>query len=160
MKLRCSPQRNTFQRDNYIERQTAAGKLDDPETIQHIEYYNSLSIKKSEKEADPNWQKNSLEYELRTSDYFCERVKDNDYAKKLYAALCNTDWVRINCGPITKDDTWGCSWRYAGGIIADMREEGDYIDWYCSGDEGVIDPEIEEDLLRIGWKGLEIVLDE
>ena len=61
----------------------------------------------------------------------------------------------------------------AGGIVADMREQGDYIDWYCSGignsedgyglagnkpeqgayvPEGVVTEEIELDLNRLGWR--------
>jgi hypothetical protein len=70
--------------------------------------------------------------------------------------------------PILKEQKWSCSWRYAGGIIADMRQEGDYIDWYCSGigdglgngdkdrvkgyvSEGVVTEEIKADLLKVGW---------
>jgi hypothetical protein len=72
-------------------------------------------------------------------------------------------------------DLWSASWRSAGGIVADMRQEGDYIDWYCSGmgglsgydkdsetyeqwqertkfvSEGHITEEIEQDLLKLGW---------
>jgi len=67
-----------------------------------------------------------------------------------------------------KGETWSCSWRHAGGIIADMREEGDYINWYCSGiggdlsmedvrsegyvPEGQVTEEIELDLNRLGWR--------
>jgi hypothetical protein len=47
--------------------------------------------------------------------------------------MCNNDFVKREMWPILKDQRWSCSWRHAGGIIADMRQEGDYIDWYCSG---------------------------
>ena len=47
--------------------------------------------------------------------------------------------------------------------MADMRGEGDYIDWYCTGirdvdsepngyvGEGVVTDEIRQDLFRLGW---------
>jgi hypothetical protein len=56
------------------------------------------------------------------------------------------------------------------GIVADMREEGDYVEWYCSGiqgepdddwvdlghvPEGTVTDQIRKDLFRLGW----IVLD-
>ncbi len=50
------------------------------------------------------------------------------------------------------DWIYSCSWRYAGGMIADLRGLGeDYMDFYCSGGEGLVDPEIEEDLYKLGW---------
>jgi hypothetical protein len=87
------------------------------------------------------------------------------YAQNLYAALCNNEFVKNDVWPLLKGDTWGCSWRYAGGIIADIREEGDYIDWYCSGTtreelngvggdyvrEGEVTDQIRQDLKSIGW---------
>ena len=70
-------------------------------------------------------------------------------------------------------DFWSASWRGDGGIVADMQEKGDYIDWYCSGmgglatydveegerymsakkyvPEGTVTEEIEQDLLKLGW---------
>jgi hypothetical protein len=87
------------------------------------------------------------------------------------------DWQSREFWQELKGETWSCSWRHAGGIIADMREEGDYIDWYCSGignkeagfgldhyeptpdpvgrdyvPEGVVTEEIELDLNRLGWR--------
>ena len=120
---------------------------------------------------DLEWQKNNMEYDLRTTDWILEKVrKSKSYSQNLYAAMCNNDFQRNDVLPILKDQYWHCSWRYAGGIIADMREEGDYIDWYCSGIVGdadidedeyrtktgyvpecTITEEIREDLFKLGW---------
>ena len=84
----------------------------------------------------------SLEYDLRTTDWVIEKVKaDRVYAQHLYAAMCNNDFQRNDVWPILTDKTWSCSWRYAGGIIADIRGEGDYLDWYCS---GIVDVDAEQ----------------
>ena len=58
-------------------------------------------------------------------------------------------------------EPWSCSWRYAGGILAELRFEGDYMDWYCSGigydhdsgyvSEGIVTEEIRNDLAQLGW---------
>ena len=50
-----------------------------------------------------------------------------------------------------KEEVWSCSWRYAGGILADIMGEGDYMDWYCGGLEGTVDEEVEQDLYNLGW---------
>lgn len=103
-------------------------------------------------EAHPNWKKDNLEYDLRTTDWILEKVRANDdYARHLYAALCNNEFVRNEVLPILKEQVWRCSWRYAGGIISDMREEGLYVDWYCGGGEGSVTEEIRADLLKLGW---------
>lgn len=115
------------------------------------------------------WQKNNLEYDLLSADWILEKVRNSDtYAQNLYAALCNNDFIKNEVWPILKEDTWGCSWRYAGGMIADMQEKGDYMDWYCSGigaglgngdkdgskkyvSESIVTDEIKDDLLKLGW---------
>ena len=83
--------------------------------------------------------------------------------------MCNNDFMKNDVWPILTEKTWSCSWRHAGGVVADMREQGDYIEWYCSGisgnglgnsdedcnegylPEGYVSDEIREDLLRLGW---------
>jgi hypothetical protein len=155
-KLRKSPDRYTFQTEAYISRCKEKGEEPDPA---YLSMYENTRVRRLELEADPDWAKNNLEYDLLTSNSLCAKVHDDDYAKKLYAALCNTDWLRNEVVPLLRQDPdkdlWSCSWRYAGGIVANMREEGDYMDWYCSGMEGFIDPEVAEDLKQLGWQGID-----
>ena len=126
--------------------------MDAPETHKMLEWYKKFDLQKTEQEQNPEWQKNNLEYDLRTTDWILEKVRSSViYAQHLYAALCNNDFIKNDVFEILKENDWGCSWRYAGGILADMRQEGDYMDWYCSGNEGEVTDEIREDLLKLGW---------
>jgi hypothetical protein len=167
--LSASSERNTFQRDSYIKRKLEEGcSLDDPDVQAMIHWYDSWTEESEKQEADPEWQKNNLEYDLRSTDWIIEKVRASEsYAQNLYAALCNNDFQRQDVWPVLKDQKYTCSWRYAGGIIADMREQGDYIDWYCSGirggmsydevlpeelvPEGTVTDEVRADLLQLGW---------
>lgn len=113
------------------------------------ESLDKVSVKKSE----------GLEQTLLASPKIREKVKDDAYAQKLYHSLCNTRWIKNDflskLRQHPEKDFWSCSWRYAGGVVADLREEGDYMDWYCSGNEGMIDPEVAADLLELGWVGID-----
>ena len=158
--LAKSPERNTFQRNKYIERQAEKGLMDDPETHEMFEWYKTWDQMKLEKEQDPEWQKDNMEYDLRTTEWILLKVRESDvYAQNLYAALCNNEFIKNEVFPILKEEYWGCSWRYAGGIIADMRGRGDYIEWYMSGygkeqnwvSESIVTDEIRDDLLKLGW---------
>tara|TARA_X000000950_G_scaffold272857_1_gene355972 strand:- start:4267 stop:4719 length:453 start_codon:yes stop_codon:yes gene_type:complete len=99
-----------------------------------------------EEKPKPAFSEN-LEWDICTKKI---RTKLDDvlYAYKLYNALCNNDWVNLK----TKD-IYRCSWRHAGSVVAQNRRYNEcYMDFYCTGDEGKIDEEIEKDLLEIGWK--------
>lgn len=87
----------------------------------------------------------NLEYDLLNSEVIIAKCQNIDYAIALYGALCNNRFFK-------NDIEWVCSWRESGGIIADLRNQGeDYLDFYCSGNESVVTPEIEKDLLDLGW---------
>jgi hypothetical protein len=129
-----------------------------------IDFYIDFEADKLALENDPEWQKNNLEYDLRSSELIVEKCKNRAYAQNIYAALCNNEFQRNDVMPILKDEVWTCSWRYAGGIVADLVEEGDYMDWYCTGirhddgeltdlyvGEGEVTDEVKEDLFKLGW---------
>lgn len=173
-----SPDRHTFQLNAYIERCKEEGQ--EPDEV-YMSLYTGEREDADKKEMDPAWQRDNLEYDLRSTEWILEKVRAKEsYAQNLYAALCNNQFIKNEVWPILKGEAWGCSWRYAGGIIADMRQEGDYIDWYCSGirgevndeeynqmtkeeqenyllmkttfvGEGRVTDEIKDDLLRLGW---------
>jgi hypothetical protein len=163
-KINSSPERHTFQADNYVRRCEEEGKDPNPD---YLDLYKSARQQDEENIVNPDWQKNNLEYDLRSTEWICNKAKSNKtYAQNLYAAMCNQDWQRNDVWPLLKGETYSCSWRYAGGIVADMREEGDYIEWYCSGiqgepdadwidlghvPEGTVTDEIREDLFKLGW---------
>lgn len=108
----------------------------------------------TELENDPEWRKNNLEADLRSTDWILKKVReDHSYAQKLYNALCSNIFVKNEILSLLKDEKWRCSWRYAGQIVMHMRQVGDYMDWYdpWQGGEGVVDDEIRKDLLKLGW---------
>ena len=118
----------------------------------------------------------NLEQDMKDAKWFVDKVRASDaYSQNLYAALCNNAFQKLEVVPILRDEAWSCTWRYAGGIVADIRGEGDYMDWYCSGiggdpteidyaaalaqgfdlakyvSESVITDEIRQDLKLLGW---------
>jgi len=185
--MNSSPERGTFQSKCRIESAIEEGR--DPDTDEHvqqaIELDQMLKEVTAKREADPEWQKNNLEYDLRSAKWICDKAKSREeYAQNLYAAMCNNEFQKLDVWQLLKDEKYSCSWRYAGGIVADMIETGDYIDWYCSGINGRTDEkelaemteeqrtkywwylenyvgesrvtdEIREDLLKLGWIVLE-----
>lgn len=112
-----------------------------------------------------------MEEDMYLSEWFRTKVREHKYySQNLYAALCNNEFQKLEVMPILKDQTWSCSWRAAGGVVARFNGQGDYLDWYCSGiqdfssdeadprfsgggyvPEGVVSDEIRQDLQKLGW---------
>ena len=108
----------------------------------------------------------NLEEDIRACAWMLKKVVDSEtYAQNLYAAMCNNVFQPNEVWPRLRDEYWSCSWRSAGGIVAELRGQGDYIDWYCSGifgagetdsfqgyvGESTVTDEIRQDLFAIGW---------
>ena len=180
MTISSSPDRNTFQKENYIKRREEQG-LEPLE--EYIEMFKTWKEQDEANMVNPEWQENNMEYDLRSTEWILAKVRNsNAYAQNLYAAMCNNDFQKNEFMPRLAGKTWSCSWRHAGGIIADMKQEGDYIDWYCSGiknnapvlldeqfaelteeqkayyieskshvPESVVTDEIRADLKKLGW---------
>ena len=168
--ISCSPSRNTFQKENYIKRCADNGKKPNEA---YIKMFEQANINKMAQEQDTEWQQNNMEYDLRTSDFMLAKVRSSkSYSQNLYAAMCNMQFIKLDVFPILKNQRWSASWRHAGGIVADMLQKGDYIDWYCSGmggglgngdedgtkgyiPEGQVTEEIANDLKTLGWVAIE-----
>jgi len=184
-----SPNRGQFQIDGIIKR-IEAGEKSIEQGQEEIKFYKSWQEQRKAIEEEPGWKDNNMEYDLRNTPWICDKVKASEiYSQHLYAAMCNNDFQRNDMMPILKGETWSCSWRYAGGIVADMREQGDYIDWYCSGirdssalddeefyalskaeqenylqsklfvSESIVTDEIRSDLKKLGWLVLDDIKD-
>jgi hypothetical protein len=99
---------------------------------------------------------------LLTSEKITEKCKSSDvFCQNLYAAICNNDWLdSTDSIGVLAEKYYGASWRAAGRLVASIKGEGDYIDWYCSGidsnvpgyvPEGRVTDEIRQDLADLGW---------
>ena len=177
-KISKSPNRHSFQKGGYVKRQEESGE---PVSEAYLDMFDNMLNAHEHKFDDPATHINNMEYDLVTTDWILEKVRASEaYAQNLYASICNNDFIKMEVVPILRQDPdkdyWSRSWRSAGGIVADMRQEGDYIDWYCSGmggllgdydpdsetfeqwqfrtkyvPEGCITDEIRNDLQRLGW---------
>ncbi len=144
-KISKSPDRHSFQKEGYVRRQAEKGE---PINDDYLDWFEKIIDEHKRKFEDPQSRINNMEYDLLTTDWILEKVRTrDDYAQNLYAAMCNNEFTKLDVIPVLKDERWGASWRSAGGIIADMQQKGDYIDWYCSGirDIGIYAPAKEDE---------------
>ena len=98
--------------------------------------------------------KRDVEQELKDNLDVCRQIaKSETFAQHVYAALCNHQFYPHNIDRLTYEP-WSCSWRYAGEIIADIEQAGgDYMEYYCGGNEGTISPQVATMLQEMGWTG-------
>lgn len=169
--MNSSPERGTFQLNNLIKK-VEEGEKTAEEAESMIDLFKTMKERRADLEASEEWRIDNMEYDLRSTQWICDKAKASDvYAQNMYAAICNNDFTKNDVIPILTEKRWSASWRSAGGIVANMLEEGDYMDWYCSGirndtgydpsldvkypngyvPESVVTDEIRDDLLKLGW---------
>ena len=100
------------------------------------------------KESDEGY----LLFDVLLKKTILEHIDSEDKKKNIYSALCNLIWynteLKVQCS---------YSWRHAGGIISEVNNEyfnenkWDYMDYYLSGYEGVVEDWIKERFNSEGW---------
>jgi hypothetical protein len=178
--MNSSPERGTFHINNQL-KEVEEGTKTAEEAEGMIDFYKSWEERRRELEATDEWKVDNMEYDLRSAKWICDKAKASEaYAQNIYAAICNNEFIKNDVWPLLTDKRWSASWRSAGGIVANMVEKGDYIDWYCSGihnewsdeefnnatknqqerylylknnfvGESNVTEEVREDLLKLGW---------
>lgn len=148
-----SPDRYGFIIENYKKR--LEEDPDNTEIKNALDFYERCRVL----DGFDNPKENDLSYDLRKCEWIVGKCKDSrQYSQNLYAALCNNSFFK-------NGNEWSCSWRFSAGLVSNLREEGDYVDWHCSGvpaewnssresgivGEGTITEQVKNDLALIGW---------
>ncbi len=85
-----------------------------------------------------------FEEDLQT--VFGEKMKVSEtLCSEVWSALANIVWKNTDGGEFS------VSFRSAGGLIANIIQEGSYMDWYCSGEYAVVSEEVSAGMLTLGW---------
>ena len=71
---------------------------------------------------------------------------DSSFAETMWQALANITWLNTN------GDDASYSFRAAGDLVAAIRGEGNYLDWYCCRDDAIVSDEIANALATKGWR--------
>jgi hypothetical protein len=80
----------------------------------------------------------ALGSEIRASD---------EAASEFWSSLANVGWFHES----EPDEEVSYSFRAAGGLIAQIRANGSYLDWYCCGPTEMIAPWISQAMATKGW---------
>ena len=140
MKYRTSPERYSFH-IKMLQKSFDEGGIVQKDYDRLIDFWNNLK----KDNYIPTTDLPDLESDLRSSDLINYKCSGSEkYCQELYAAICNNQFIKHS-----KECSY--TWRMVGGIIANILEKGDYIDWYLSGNEGYISEEVSKDLSELGW---------
>lgn len=94
-------------------------------------------------------------FEKSIIDYLGEKMKvDDELCKRVWGSMANVDWYYVRPSDRREDGSCisvGYSFRAAGGLIARIIGRGDYMDWYCSSEEGVVDEEFRRVMKKNGF---------
>jgi len=77
---------------------------------------------------------------------FGAHIRESDEAAcEMWCALANVEWTHSN------GETAGYSFREAGDLVATIRRNGNYMDWYCCDTDAVVSDAIRTKMKMMGW---------
>jgi len=86
------------------------------------------------------------QFEAAVDRLLGDRIRsDGACGVDLWSALADIEWHGPDGAVVSY------SFRRAGDLVAWVREEGDYIEWYCSGGPGLVAAWISDALATEGW---------
>ncbi len=86
-------------------------------------------------------------FEQTVKEYLGEEIRsDEQAARDLWSALANITWYHLE-----KRYEVGYTFRAAGHLIAEIRGEGSYIDWYLCADAAIVSDKIARAMKKAGW---------
>jgi hypothetical protein len=106
----------------------------------------------------PGGYKRTLDFEEYQGDVFAQTINQSfgDEMREViygvltcqdvWAALANVRWIHEN------GDTAAYTLRAAGDLVASIRGDGDYLDWYCGCPYPRVTPYIAELMTQAGWQ--------
>lgn len=86
------------------------------------------------------------DFEQDLRDGLGDKILDDDVARQVWSALANVSWYH----PKSATEA-SYSFRAAGGLIAEFRGSGCYMDWYCSGPYAEVSDLVRRVLKKRGW---------
>ena len=91
-------------------------------------------------------------FEKAISDNFGEKMRtDESLCKRIWSSLANVEWYYIRPSESRGAVSVGYSFRAAGGLIADIRDLGDYMDWYCASPDSTVDDVFRRAMKKAGF---------
>jgi hypothetical protein len=86
-------------------------------------------------------------------DVLGEWIRESESnAEAMWSALAGITWED------TRGNTASFSFREAGGMVADIRDDGSgYMTWYCRSPHALVDPFIEAAMAKRGWTWRKII---
>lgn len=92
---------------------------------------------------------------LLNDQFISELILDPKYAQKLYSALCDNTIICLN----KRKNIGEFSYRKSAEIVSNMRNVHvhmghiieSYSDYYMTGNEGMVFPEVRDQLERLGY---------
>jgi hypothetical protein len=85
-------------------------------------------------------------FEHTLENAFDGRFQNDKFCRDLWSALANVDWYHPETHEVAS-----YSFRAAGSLIARLRGDGDYMDWYCCGPVASVSDFIRRSLKKQGW---------